>query len=268
MGKRSFMKRLRHPVRAIREPFGTAGLIVACVALIAALGGAAYAAGVPGLNSKQKKEVKKIAKEYAGKPGPTGPQGAPGAKGDPGAAGAPGSAGPNGATGATGPTGPTGKNGVTGPTGPTGTTGPTGSIGKTLPVGFTETGRWSIGSSYPGGGGEEVPLSISFPIPLAKPSASIVYLNFEETFFEEGTGGCELKMAEEPGEPIGTPIAPAGKLCVFTLSEEQGTVSKIGESQEFGGSNDSPSGATMWIKSSAPNGALNMYGVWAVTAAP
>jgi len=79
---------LRHPVRAIREPFGTAGLIVACVALVLALTGAAFAAGK--LTSKEKKEVEKIAKKFAGK---AGAPGAPGANGTNGASGAPGAAG-------------------------------------------------------------------------------------------------------------------------------------------------------------------------------
>lgn len=100
------MKLLRHPIRAIREPFGTAGLIVACVALIAALAGGAYAAS-NGLTSQQKKEVKKIAKSFQG----TGPQGAAGA---PGAAGA---NGKDGAAGANGKDGTSGANGVS----PTGT---------------------------------------------------------------------------------------------------------------------------------------------------
>lgn len=88
------MKRLRHPIRAIREPFGTAGLVVACVALIAALGGTAFAAAK--LNSTQKKEVEKIAKKYAGKPGATGAAGANGTNGTNGAPGAAGAAGKNG----------------------------------------------------------------------------------------------------------------------------------------------------------------------------
>ncbi|MDX6634333.1 MAG: hypothetical protein QOF06_536 [Solirubrobacterales bacterium] len=85
------MKRLRHPIRAIREPFGTAGLILACVALIAALAGGAYAAS-KGLTPQQKKEVKKIAKSFQG----TGPQGSAGAAG---LAGANGKDGTNGADG-------------------------------------------------------------------------------------------------------------------------------------------------------------------------
>ena len=83
---------MRHPVRAIREPFGTAGLVVAGIALIAALGGTAFAATK--LNSTQKKEVEKIAKRFAGKNGKDGAVGPPGSagpagpKGDPGGSGA------------------------------------------------------------------------------------------------------------------------------------------------------------------------------------
>ena len=58
------MQRLRHPIRAIREPFGKAGLTVAILALVLAMVGGAYASGA--LTGKQKKEVKKIAKKYAG----------------------------------------------------------------------------------------------------------------------------------------------------------------------------------------------------------
>jgi hypothetical protein len=103
------MNRLRHPVRAIREPFGTAGLVVACVALIAALGGTALAAAK--LNSTQKKEVEKIAKKYAGKPG------APGAAGPQGPAGANGKDGAQGEKGAKGDTGEKGEKGAKGDTG-------------------------------------------------------------------------------------------------------------------------------------------------------
>jgi len=79
------VSRLRHPIRAIREPFGTAGLIVAMVALIAALGGTALAAK-GALTGKQKKEVEKIAMKFQGS-GPAGPAGPAGSKGDPGADG-------------------------------------------------------------------------------------------------------------------------------------------------------------------------------------
>jgi hypothetical protein len=112
------MKRLRHPIRAVREPFGTAGLIVACVALVLALTGAAFAAG--GLTGKQKKEVEKIAKKVAGKPGAAG---APGAQGPAGPAGKDGANGAAGAKGATGPQGSVGSKGATGPAGGAGAAG-------------------------------------------------------------------------------------------------------------------------------------------------
>jgi hypothetical protein len=167
------MKRLRHPVRAIREPFGTAGLIVACVALIAALGGTAFAAAK--LNSTQKKEVEKIAKKFAGKPGapgaagPQGPAGANGAAGAKGATGPQGSAGAKGATGADGATGEDGKSveSLTIDTGQEACAGQGGAeynvegsneftqvcsgkegspwtVGGTLPPGAAETGAWAF----------------------------------------------------------------------------------------------------------------------------
>jgi hypothetical protein len=67
------MNRFRHPIRAIREPFGKAGLTVAILALVLAMVGGAYASGA--LTGKQKREVKKIAKRYAGKAGPQGIEG-------------------------------------------------------------------------------------------------------------------------------------------------------------------------------------------------
>ncbi len=171
------MKRLRHPVRAIREPFGTAGLIVACVALILALTGAAFAAA--GLTGKQKKEVEKIAKKFAGKPGAPGAQGPAGSNGAAGAKGATGQQGPKGATGAQGSAGPKGEAGAAGKSpkvveegaslcegkggvvyevagskeeaeicnGKEGQDGQPGSpwaVGGTLPPGATETGYWSF----------------------------------------------------------------------------------------------------------------------------
>jgi hypothetical protein len=126
------MKRLlRHPIRAVREPFGTAGLIIAMIALVAALGGTALAAK-GALTGKQKKEVAKIAKKYAGKDGAVGaagPQGLSGPKGEPGVKGDPGLQGLQGEEGPPGPSGPT-CNEVTG--------------ACLLPPGATETGYWSF----------------------------------------------------------------------------------------------------------------------------
>lgn len=104
------MKRLRHPIRAIEEPFGKAGLVVAVIALVAALGGTALAAK-GALTGKQKKEVEKIAKKFAGQPGANG---APGAQGPAGPAGANGKDGANGEKGATGAAGTPGTPGTNG----------------------------------------------------------------------------------------------------------------------------------------------------------
>jgi hypothetical protein len=162
------MNRLRHPVRAIREPFGTAGLIVACVALIAALAGGAYAAS-GGLTAKQKKEVKKIAKQFAGKPGATGatgPAGSPGAKGDTGAAGTNGKDGTNGTDG---------KNGTNGTNGTPGAKGEAGMCSAeepecSLAAGGVLTGVWAAA----GGEGDLALASISFPVRVS-PAPSAVF---------------------------------------------------------------------------------------------
>jgi hypothetical protein len=75
--------------RGLREPFGKAGLIIACCALLLACTGAAFAAGR--FSGPQKKEIgqiaTKVAKKYAGKTGKTGPAGPAGAAGAPGPAG-------------------------------------------------------------------------------------------------------------------------------------------------------------------------------------
>lgn len=253
------MGRLKHPVRAVKEPFGTAGLIIACIALIAALSGAAYAA--TGLNGKQKKEVKKIAKEVAGGPGAPGAAGLAGPAGPAGPQGAAGPAGPQGAQGVTGPTGKDGKAGKDGATGPTGPTSP-----HLLP-GMTETGRWSAATKYLA---EALPFAISYPLPLEDPSEEVVILNKEETEESAGSGDCELEVPgeEDFGDPVGEPVAPPGTLCIFTLREEQGVIKNVGESAfgEFFGTNDSPAGAVIWVEPSLPNGEVDMQGVWAVTA--
>ena len=147
------MKRLRHPIRSAREPFGKAGLTVAIVALVAAIGGTALAAAK--LNSTQKKEVTSIAKKYAGKSGTNGTNGPPGEKG---------AAGTNGTNGTNGTDGKNGEPGegvaiskINSPSceGQAGVkfsnksgegkacNGQTG-FTKTLPPGKTETGAWTM----------------------------------------------------------------------------------------------------------------------------
>jgi hypothetical protein len=229
------MNRLRHPIRAIREPFGTAGLIVACVALVAALGGTAFAAAK--LNSTQKKEVEKIAKKFAGKPGAPGANGTNGTNGSPGAKGDPGAPGVNGSSVVAEPI-PTSsttckKQGGTefevegsgkAETVCNGTTGFT----KTLPSKETETGVWAFNVVNPATGQAFSP--ISFNIPLAEPldaeHVEITDLEYPasdraecEALSEPEKAACEAELAEAEAHCPGSseaPVAAPGYLCIYT----------------------------------------------------
>jgi hypothetical protein len=281
------MKRLRHPIRAVREPFGTAGLIVACVALVLALTGAAFAAG--GLTGKQKKEVEKIAKKFAGKPGAPGAAGAQGPAGPAGKDGSNGAAGAAGETGATGPQGPTGPEGATGPAGAnptsvafTGEEEPAGepcekaggaiyeiasteeeqticngkngspwAVGGTLPPGATETGVWNMN----GEGLTWAPLS--FPVPLAiSIPGNHVHLLGDENFSTFCKGSASSPKAPPPGE-----------LCVYefaseaVIEEEDSPLPRIEEVPQ-GGSGAAKLGAFVAAKL-GPGGFYN--GSFAVT---
>jgi hypothetical protein len=247
------MNRLRHPVRAIREPFGTAGLIVACVALIAALGGTALAAK-GALTGKQKKEVEKIAKKYAGKPGapgatgPQGPAGAngkDGAQGDKGAQGEKGAPGEKGEKGAKGDTGSAGAEGNSvakvdeGPTvcggqggivyeieesgeedevcnGKEGPEGALGTAGTTLPAGAQETGDWFVADT----GGPHDATAISFPIKL---SASIE----EEDIHIYGEPEFEAFCKEGASKPLVASTAPPRTLCIWEGINEKASNPRV-----------------------------------------
>ena len=209
------MKRLRHPIRAIREPFGTAGLIVAMIALVAALGGTALAAAK--LNSTQKKEVEKIAKKYAGKPG------AAGATGPAGAAGKDGAAGKEGPQGTAGPQGIQGIQGIQGKPGTTGFT-------KTLPSGETETGVWVMGPMPEGTEGFAA-TGVSFPIPLGAPIAAANVHTFSGTTIPTGCSGTVVgenvtHLKASPGsfcawiQPLGTAGGATATLSVGNIEEE------------------------------------------------
>jgi hypothetical protein len=291
------MSRIKHPVRAIREPFGTAGLVVACIALVLALTGAAFAAGK--LTSKEKKEVEKIAKKFAGKPGPAGPAGANGSNG------ANGKDGVNGVNGAPGQNGESvtitnlapgecanGEGGARFEAGSeeaeacNGKEGSPWTAGGTLPSGKTETGTWSwaVGSAGPAFS------AISFPIPLAESLIS------SQVHFIEGPGseaeGEELIIApgegllKQPTECPGTfaePKAEPGNLCVYTRfafevqmfsakneAEETKNVprgelsSGAGALPVFGGSVGG--GADGAVLAMTAEGTSLAYGTWAVTA--
>jgi len=235
------MKRLRHPIRAIRERFGTAGLVVAIFALVLALTGGAYAAS-GGLTGKQKKEVKSIAKSFQGT-GPAGAQGPAGAKGDTGAAGANGKDGTNGTNGATGPTGKTGATGASGSTGATGPTGATGATGfsgftATLPPGQTETGTFAAlgrppvenesGELIPGGANAAMTFPIPLPAPITNPE-NIKKIEVGDPVPPECNGGTAAEPKAKPGylciynstfsqSPLGTVVSPAGAVLKVGVS--------------------------------------------------
>ncbi|HVD41958.1 MAG TPA: hypothetical protein VNC16_13270 [Solirubrobacterales bacterium] len=226
------MNRLRHPIRAIREPFGTAGLVVACIALVAALGGSAFAAAK--LTSKQKKEVEKIAKKYAGKPG------APGATGPAGPAGPQGNPGANGAAGKDGTDGTNGTNGIS-PVGTSftgnqkgcqeggvefkgfnttvacnGVKGADGAAGlpATLPSGESEYGAYSTGLAGDGESGPAIApafVSFSFNIPLSE-KPKWVWVNGAGTGVFANSQGtiedCDGSAAEPEADP--------GFLCIYS----------------------------------------------------
>jgi hypothetical protein len=258
-------------ISKLHNRLGTAGMVVAIVALVAALGGTAFAAQ-QALNGKQKKEVEKIAKKFAGKdgapgaPGVAGPAGLAGPKGDPGAPGAPGAKGATGVTGVTGTTGATGATGTkgaTGVTGVTGTTGATGPVGPTLPSGVTETGTWAM--TQPAAGTAAFH-EFSFPIPLATAPTG-VFVTVDE--IESGAGataGCPWD-----GE-TGLPTADAGKLCVYGLVQEGGTVGQFFHpaAEEFFGELEgfleNGAGATGAVVLFGCGTGCKQMGVWAVKA--
>lgn len=191
--------KFRHPIRAIREPFGTAGLIVAVIALVLALTGAAFAAA--GLSGKQKKEVEKIAKKFAGKPGA------------PGAIGPAGPAGPAGKEGPEGPQGQQGKQGIQGKEGEPWT------AGGTLPKGKTETGAWAL-SPYKlseGFGGTILGrTAVSFNVPLSSaPNFRYVKSNGEEGAYNETSGEFEFTTATHCLGTLEAPKAAEGYLCIY-----------------------------------------------------
>ncbi len=193
------MPRLKHPVRAIREPFGKAGLTVAVVALVMAMVGGAYAAGK--LTSGQKKEVEKIAKKFAGKPG---------------------LAGAAGTNGTNGTNGKPGTNGKEGPEGSPWT------AGGTLPAGKTETGAWSfIGSS--GGGYVYVPLSFPIPLPYtAEPHSEPAISEADAHFVTQSEWEHEGQPEGCKGGTTYKPTAQPGNLCVYQGLHESESGSEVG----------------------------------------
>jgi hypothetical protein len=268
------VKRLRHPVRSIREPFGKAGLIVAMIALVAALGGSALAAK-GALTGKQKKEVEKIAKKYAGKPGPAGAAGKDGTNGTNGSNGG---AGTNGVSVTTAAASnaecPSGGVKLTSAGGNTkvcnGTTGFT----ETLPPGKTETGAWSVTGNAEAEGGLTL-VSASFSIPLA------AALEEEDAFFiprtpvdcealsEPEKAECEAEQEAElescPGSAA-EPLAAEGAFCAYTVLSNQMAPSHAAPATASpNGRGASATGATLVLDNTSESIGF-ASGTWAVTA--
>lgn len=138
------LARLRSSRRRRHEPFGKAGLILACCAIVLATTGAAFAAGR--LSGPEKQEVGKIAaktaKKYAGK------------------------------SGASGKAGPAGKTGPAGPAGATGPAGPAGSAAAYATVAPAASGMtFKINSGFSGEPSNPSPGITCIPAPVAAPLA-------------------------------------------------------------------------------------------------
>jgi hypothetical protein len=294
------MPHLRTRVRALREPFGAAGLLVAIAALVFALAGGAYAANQLGATASKAKAAK-------GPRGPKGPPGAPGAQGPAGPAGANGKDGGSGAAGASGksvvstsfdgqhepagePCGELGGNAFEVESSGVkhyacnGEEGSPWTAGGTLPHGATETGTWSLGKATAEQVGETPPqilVPISFPIPLAAglaqdpvPANSHVHYVFPPSV--PGQPGEEIN--ETPGEEgfvpsthcLGTaeaPTAQAGNLCIYLGHKEGaffGSESSLIQKSGGAGSGAGTTGAAVGFI--VEGAGAQAWGSWAVTA--
>ena len=255
------MKRLRHPIRAIREPFGKAGLTVAILALVMAMVGGAFAANHPATASKAGKQGKQGKPGKTGPAGPAGPAGAPGAKGDAGAAGSNGTNGTNGNNGVSVTTSaatvgecPSGGIKVASASPPAkvcnGTTGFT----ETLPEGKTETGAYYVSSATGTGAhfGTKEWVAITFNIPLEAELDENHVIHVQE-------GGTDTTCTGSPASPT----APPGFLCVYETSGENFTFSQISR-PSLTGFGAGTTGAILQYEPTAEEAWA--AGTWAVTA--
>jgi hypothetical protein len=282
------MSRLRHPVRAVREPFGKAGLIVAVCAIVLALTGAAFAAGK--LTGPQKKEVEKIAKKFRG----TGPAGAPGAPGANGTNGKDGTNGENGAsvigTAFSGNQHGCKEGGVEfkaasttyACNGEKGKEGPPGPLVEALPSGSTLKGVWTlpVEESHQGAG-ELIHFSESFTFPLSQhPIAHYIGIEQVEVEVEKEPGVFEIVFEKRPkATPAGclgdveNPGAEPGNLCVFATRENNAQI-VVCSSEEFNSTSCGEGGLNGFLLTAVPLSfnsersaqAIVGVGTWAVTA--
>jgi hypothetical protein len=278
----------------LREPLGTAGLVVAIIALVFALGGGAWAitASVSGKHHKQPLKAKRHARGTRGPQGPAGPEGPEGP------AGVNGKNGTNGKAGANGTNGTPGKSVVSGeePAGEnceqggywfeiqgTGIKqyickggggsggGGGGSGGTTLAPGDTETGLWSFlvpPGGWEGEAGTEVAwVTMSFPLRTSFNSGNGYKFRWigQEFWLEPGE---EWDRTDCPGSTR-EPAAEPGFLCVYAEAVSNQTSKKREPCilPGVGGLNaDVGSGAVMGFCAVDPAEATHGYGSWAVTA--
>jgi hypothetical protein len=235
------ISKLRHPARALREPLGSAAIVISAITLLAALGGVAVASG--GLSSKVKHEIKKYAKLYAkqfaipGSQGPAGPQGIPGANGKNGTNGVDGKSVvvSTASCGGLGGAEVKQEGAASGVEVCNGEEGSPWSAGGTLPPGATEVGTWggaftaNVSHGPEGGtqaefeeakyhGAEAVHFPISFPIPLAADieNAHVVKIAVG------GTVPAECDDGVAPAASAFHPEADPGYLCVYVALDEAG----------------------------------------------
>ena len=241
--------------------------VVAGLALVFAMTGGAYAAKKY-LITSTKQISPSVLKQLQGKAGAAGAPGVAGAQGAQGPVGPQGPAGANGAQGDRGPQGERGATGVQGLQGKEGKQGATGATGtsgftETLPSGKTETGAWSM-ALVGAFGFPAVDAAISFSIPLrgADEGPAFVFDKEQTEKSEFGSSGCKGTVTE--------PTAPAGKLCVYTATEElhggaEGHLEAAMRPVMFEGYG--PSGTFLTgIGSTEPSGNAAVGGTWAVTA--
>jgi hypothetical protein len=239
----------------IRRRFTYANVAMT-LALVFAMTGGAYAASKY-LITSTKQISPKVLKSLKGANGKNGAAGLAGAQGAAGAAGA----GTAGAAGPQGPAGPAGAKGETGAPGTNGTNGTTG-FTETLPSEETETGAWSIAQGKEG----TLPVSISFPIPLASSlgATAVHYV------------GASGNGSTCPGSAA-APEALPGNLCVYETFaggvEREGPIAKAfiieassSLSLGLGVKHGAAKSGSVVLLSREGEEQVTAYGTWAVTA--
>lgn len=277
-----------------------ASTIIAIVALVFAMTGGAYAAKHY-LITSTKQISPKVLKALKGKAGPRGAAGSAGPAGPQGPAGAAGKNGTSGKDGTNGTNGAPGeaakveaiaktssecnKEGGVKVSNANGSgTACNGKTGFTeyLPEGKTERGVWSLSQTTKGG--EVYTSSVSFPIALeAAPVKHYLREDGKEAIWNATTGKAEEVTSTACTGSAAAPTATPGNLCVYAAAEED-TYKEYSvplpdpcflDHQAPAGKGCLYNAASSDVVSpfgfgittiSESEGALNVFGTWAVTA--